>query len=239
MQPDQPADALEFQAVVGAHPSVVADFLKPGRENVLEKRPHELLSPGLPRDPLARPGRLDPKADGLFGDLLDPVVADGDPVDIGSQVLENGGSVAHGLEVHDPVLLEDPPGELVIQPGLPDGLDEQSFVQLFGRERMKQPVGPGLDPPLPVGGDAPGGNDEVDMGMIDAQVASPGVQHAEEAGLAAAQEAAIGQENRGSSGCPPGRGRCSRRGWARTNSLSSWGTVKVTTKCGTGSSRRV
>jgi hypothetical protein len=101
----QPAGAVEGIAGVGAHESVVADFLEAAWQDVLQDTSQELFGlegrrPGPSRSALA-PGE---------GDMVvvrgaDAVVTDSDAEDVGSQIADGGPAVADSLEVDDPVLL--------------------------------------------------------------------------------------------------------------------------------------
>ncbi len=187
IKPHEPTDVRQSQFAVGTHPPVVADFLKPGRQNVLREGGDELVSRGVAGDPLVLARWFDPVPHAVRIDFLDSVVADGNPVDVRREVLEDRLTVADWFDIDDPVLFQHAIGEFGIQARLSDRFDKQLLVQAQRRKRMKELVPANLQPTLAVATCATAGNDEVNVGMVSAYVAAPGVQRSKETNLFASE----------------------------------------------------
>ena len=176
MQPDQPTDSFQLQFAIGAHESVVADFLKAAGQDVLHEAADELLTGGVSRYRTLAAAGCHPVSDPCGIDVHDPVVADRHAVDVRRQVLQHRLAVADRFDIDDPVLFQHAVRQLPVQTGFLQLADEILFVKLDRRERMKQLIGRDLSPAFAVGTDPSAGNDEVHVRMISSRVAAPGVQ---------------------------------------------------------------
>jgi hypothetical protein len=124
--------------------------------------------------------------------LEDAVIADGDAKDVGSQILEGVESIAHGLAMDDPVLLPDCWWDKGEEVGL-----AQSVAELGAKDEGegldgKEKVLSGGQPSLTIRGKAASGDEVVNVGVV-AEVASPGMEDADEADLPADEARVLGQ----------------------------------------------
>ena len=130
---------------------------------------------------------------GAVGERKQAAVADGNAVNVGSQVLEGGLPIAYRFAMHDPLLTPDFRGNASIK---------GCFLEESALEGCAKQHGKGLDRQKEAfSSGAPGGtnciqsaarNQVVDMRMIK-QVARPGMQHTDQANLPTHQAWIFGQ----------------------------------------------
>ena len=124
-------------------------------------------------------------------ELHQAVIADSDAEDVRSEILESLLPGADRLAVNHPVFFPDAPSDLSKQPGVFQFIAELGAEdhgeRFFGDQKVFA-----CGAPAPVVGQAAAGDDEMNVGMI-AELASPGLQHADHA-EAAADESGIERE---------------------------------------------
>ena len=124
-------------------------------------------------------------------DFDDAVIGDGDLEHIGCQVGDGGFGIGYRLAVDVPILIPDLGWDLVQQPGRCHG-DLELPAEDFGQRPYRQKeTGLGGMPAAVLRTQRPAGYHIVDVGMA-LQLPAPGVKHAEEAGLIAADPAGVG-----------------------------------------------
>ncbi len=111
-------------------------------------------------------------------------VADGDAVDVGSQVFEGSLSIAHPFAVDDPFPSPDFFGGLLVESCFSQGALEGSAEQFGEGFHMQEEVLACGQPANPILVHTAAGSQVVDVGMVD-QFAGPGMQHTQHADLPA------------------------------------------------------
>jgi hypothetical protein len=171
-------------AQTGTEEAVVADLNEALRQNMLQETANELLgsegaNPGLTcaRFSVA-------ECDLPMVQLEDTLVTDGHSKDVGSQILQGSHPITDRLTVNDPILL----------PGFRGNQGKefcllQSITELGPKEDgqwldVNQKIFPSLMPTLVVIAQTPTRHQIVNMGMV-VQIATPGMQYANQADLAA------------------------------------------------------
>ena len=179
----QPEGSQE-QALRGAKEAEIADFDEASGQDMLKEAMDELCGrEGAERD-LAGSGRAVAKGDLVVFEFYQAAVADGDPEDVGSQVLEGSASIADRFAVNDPLLLPDGGRDIVGEAGFLEGVKE------FGPENpgecldRDQEVMVGREPGAVIEGQPTGRDEIVNVRMVG-EVASPGVQNADQTELSA------------------------------------------------------
>lgn len=172
------------QALRGAEEAEIADLDETPGQDVLEEAVDELFGrEGAERD-LAGSGRAVAKGDLVVFEFYQAAIADGDPEDVGSQVLEGSASIADRFAVNDPLLLPDGGRDIVGEAGFLEGVKE------FGPENpgegldRDQEVMVGREPGAVIEGQPTGRDEIVNVRMVG-EVASPGVQNADQTELSA------------------------------------------------------
>ncbi len=178
--------AIDLTARMGE--SVMADFLKAARQDVLQEAADELLSrdchPAILRAPALAVGISDPaQVIRTRLDLYDPAIADRHAEDIGRQVLQCSPTVTDGLAVDNPSLGPDLGGNLRQQARLLHRRLELGAINDRRGSDGDEEVDSAGKPGLKILTDCSTRHDEVDVRMV-AQVSSPRVQNARESQLA-------------------------------------------------------
>ena len=187
----QPEGSQE-QALRGAEEAEIADLDETPGQDVLEEAVDELFGrEGAERD-LAGIGRAVAKGDLVVFEFYQAAVVDGDPEDVGSQVLEGSAAVADRFTVDDPILLPDGNRDIVGEVGFLESVME------FGPEDpgesldWEQEMMMGRQPGAVIGGQPTSGDEIVNVRMVG-QVASPGVQDTDQAELSADKAGILSQ----------------------------------------------
>jgi hypothetical protein len=161
--------------------TIVADFVEALGQHMLEKAADELIGGEGHGPPAPVLGVLVAKAHLAFRDGEETMVGQGDAVDIPAQVLQDLLSPLHRrLAIDHPAFGPDRFWQRQVGAFLTHQIEKQAAKEL-GEGVDRHQVGGTGGPPLgSVGGDPPGGDETVHMGMID-KGASPGVEDAEHA----------------------------------------------------------
>jgi hypothetical protein len=114
------------------------------------------------------------KSDLTVFEFEDSVVAEGHAEDIGGQIFEHGLAAAGRLTVHDPVLLPSWRGNLGTEGRFLEGVTELGAEDLAQSLNGDQELGVFGGEPLAIGGEATGGDEIVDVGVV-AEIAGPGL----------------------------------------------------------------
>lgn len=177
---DEGSDPAKRDSGSGVEEAVVADFHEALGEDVLEEAAHELEGREGHGSPSVGVGLFVSEEYGIVVYLEDSVVGDGDPEDIGGEVLEGVSAIAHRLRVDVPGDVPDLGVDLVEEcclfhliAELGSEEDGQSFD---GEEEMEVGGVPGMV----FDGDGSSWDDIVDMGVV-VELTAPGVKDAEEA----------------------------------------------------------
>jgi hypothetical protein len=179
----QPEGSQE-QALRGAEEAEIADLDESPGQDVLEEAVDELFGGEGAIRVLASNGGAVAKGDLVVFEFYQAAVADGDPEDVGSQVLEGSAAVADRFTVDNPILLPDGGRDIVGEVGSLESVKE------FGPEDPgegfdgEQEVMVGREPGVVIGGQPTGRDEIVNVRMIG-QVTSPGVQDADQTELSA------------------------------------------------------
>jgi len=189
---EKQSEGGQERALGRAEETEIADLDETLGQDVLEEAVDELFSrEGAERD-LAGSGRAVAKGDLVVFELDQAAVADGDTEDVGSQVLEGSVAVADRFAVDDPILLPDIGWDGVGEAGFLKGVME------FGPEDSgegfdgEQEVMVGREPGAVIGGQPTGRDEIVNVRMVG-QVASPGVQDADQTELSPDKTGVLGQ----------------------------------------------
>ena len=138
-------------------------------------------------------GRAVAKSDLIVFELDQAAVADGDPEDIRSEIFDGSAAIADRFAVNDPILFPDTGRDIVGEASLLQGVVEfgpEYPGEGFDRE---QEVMVGRQPGAMIGGHPTGRDEIVNVRMIG-QVASPGVQDADQAELSADKTGIMSQK---------------------------------------------
>jgi hypothetical protein len=98
----------------------------------------------------------------------DAVVAESHTEDVGSQIFEDGLAAAGRLTIHDPILLPDLRWHLRVEGSFLEGVAELGAEDLAQSLSGDQELGVFGGEPLALGGEATGGDEIVDMGVVQA-----------------------------------------------------------------------
>jgi hypothetical protein len=112
------------QALGGAKETEIAHLDKAPGQDVLEEAVDELFGGECAELELSSIGRAVAKGDLVVFELDQAAVADGDPEDVRSEVLEGGAAIANRFAVDDPLLLPDGGGYIVGKTGFLKGVKE-------------------------------------------------------------------------------------------------------------------
>ena len=172
---------LQAPAGTGTEDAAIADLAETSRKNMLEKATDEVdCGQG---DLAEHPGFVVPvaEADPALVDGLDPRVADGNTKEVAAQVVEDFLSGSSWSAVKNPLLLPDLRRRELEEPLVAQGLAELGAEdEGKGRERDEE-SGVCRIRPCAVRRDSAGGDEEVDVWMIE-QGAGPGMKDAEDPG---------------------------------------------------------
>jgi hypothetical protein len=114
------------------------------------------------------------KGDLAVFEFEDAVVAEGDTEDVGGEIFESSLAAADGLTIDDPILLPDLRWHLWVEGSFLEGVAELGAEYLAQSLDGHQELGVFGWEPLAIGGEAAGGDEIVDMGMV-AEIAGPGL----------------------------------------------------------------
>ena len=159
---------------------------------MLQKATHELLARdrALLRPPSSR-GRIAKRHFSIITSL-DAIVTDRHAIDIRRQILQHRLAVTDWSNIDDPLLLPGASWNLVIKSGRTHRVGELRFVDANRSSMRKQKVTRCRQPLSTASCNTTAGHHEVDMRMINHRIASPSVQHSEEADVVAAEELRVG-----------------------------------------------
>ena len=133
---------------------------------------------------LAGIGRAVAKGDLVVFELDQTAVADGDPKDVGNQVLKCSAAVADQFAGDHPVLLLGGGGDIVGEAGFLQGMLEFGLKDSGDGFNWEQEVMVGRQPGAVIGRQSTRGDEIVNVRMVG-QIASPGVQDTDQAELSA------------------------------------------------------
>jgi hypothetical protein len=160
------------------------------RENMLKEALKEVLDRKSARFELAGIGGaiLEGNLGGFHAaarfERKQAAIADGNPMDIGSEIFKGGLPIANGLAVHDPLLRPDLGGDLLKEIGfLQTALEGSAKQPGECPHRQEEPLA-SRQPGLAIGVQAASGSEVMHMRMKD-QVAGPGVKDTHQTDLAA------------------------------------------------------
>jgi len=177
-------ELLKLGPLPGAEEAVVAqlgeavgqDMLKEAADELRGRQGGDLLGFGL--------AVLVSKGDLAVFKFEDAIVAEGYPKEIRGQIFEHGLSAAGRLTVHDPVLLPGWRRHLAVEQSFLEGITELGAEDLAKSFDGRQKSGMlGGKPVLGIGGEAAGGHQIMDMGMV-VEIAGPSLEDTDEAELA-------------------------------------------------------
>ena len=114
------------------------------------------------------------KSDLAVFEFEDAVVAEGDAEDIGGEIFESSLAAADRLTIDDPILLPDLRWHLWVEGSFLEGVAELGAEDLAQSLDGHQELGVFGGEPLAIGGEAAGGDEVVDVGMV-AEIAGPGL----------------------------------------------------------------
>ena len=163
---------------------------------MLQKTTDELLGDEGANPGLTCAGLSVTEGDLSMGQLEDTLVTDGHPKDVRSQILQGSHAIADGLTVNDPILLPGFRRHQGKQPSLLQSITELGPKEDRQRLDMNQEIFPGRKPVLTVIAQTPTRYQIVDMRMV-VQVATPGMQYANQANLAADKTRVLSELLRG------------------------------------------
>lgn len=110
---EEQAEGSQEKSLRGAEETEIADLDEASGQDVLEEAVDELFGREGAIGVLAGSGRAVAKSDLVVFEFDEAAVGDGDPEDVGSEILEGGAAIADRLAVDDPVLLPDGGREIV------------------------------------------------------------------------------------------------------------------------------
>ena len=114
------------------------------------------------------------KSDLAVFEFEDAVVAQGHAEDIGGEIFESRWAAADGLTINDPILVPDLRGQLEVEGSFLEGVTELGAEDLAQSLNGDQELGVFGGEPLAIGGEATGGDEIVDVGVV-AEIAGPGL----------------------------------------------------------------
>jgi hypothetical protein len=110
----QQPEGSQEQALGGAEEAEIAHLHKAPGQDVLEEAMDELLGGESAELELVGSGRAVAKGNLVVFEFDQTAVADGDPEDVRSQILEGGASIADRFAVDDPFLLPDGSRDIIV-----------------------------------------------------------------------------------------------------------------------------
>jgi hypothetical protein len=121
---EQQSESGQIQALGGAKETEVANLDEAPGQDVLEEAVDELFGKEGAELELSGIGRAVAKGDLVVFEFYQTAVADGDPEDVRSQVLEGSTSIADRFAVNDPLLLPDGSRDIVGEAGFLESVKE-------------------------------------------------------------------------------------------------------------------
>ena len=189
---EKQSEGSQEQALRGGEETEIAHLHETSGQDMLEKAVDELFGrEGAEHDP-AGSGRAVTKGDLVVFEFYQAAVADGDPEDVGSQVLEGSAAVADRFAVDDPILLPDSGRDIVGEAGSLESVMEFGPKDFGEGLDWKQEMMVGREPGTVIGGQPTGRDEIVNVRMVG-QVASPGVQDTDQTELSADKTGVLGQ----------------------------------------------
>jgi hypothetical protein len=186
------SEGSQEQALGGAEETEIAHLHETLGQDMLEKAMDELFGGESAELDLAGSGRAVEKGDLVVFELDQAAVADCDPEDVRSEIFESSTAIADWFAVNNPILLPDIGWDAVGEAGFLKGVME------FGSEDpgegldWKQEMMVGREPGAVIEGQPTGRDEIVNVGMVG-QVASPGVQDADQTELSPDKTGVLGQ----------------------------------------------
>ena len=145
------SEGSQEQTLGGAEEAEIAHLHKAPGQDMLEETVDELFGGEGAELELAGIGRAVAKSDLIVFEFYQAAVADGDPEDIGGQVLEGSASIADRFAVDDPLLLPDGGGDIVGDAGFLEGMLEFGPEDPGERPDREQEVMVGRQPDAVIG----------------------------------------------------------------------------------------
>lgn len=121
---EKQSEGSQEQALGGAEEAEIADLDEAPGQDVLEEAVDEVIGGEGAEGDLSGSGRAVAKGDLVVFELDQAAVADGDPEDVGSQVLESSAAIADGFAVDHPILFPNKGGERIGEAGSLKGVVE-------------------------------------------------------------------------------------------------------------------
>jgi len=178
---EEVAGAIEVLAGGGAEEAVVADLGETAGKDVLEEAGNEVLDLERHAAGLEGSGVGVAEGDLVVLEAFDAVVGEGDTVDVAREVEGRALAVADLLDVGDPGFVFVPKVGIgfVYEPGTSEGVSHLGAKDLGEGVSWEEEARVGrLDPDGAAGGEAAGGDEEVDVGVVG-EGAGPGVEYGE------------------------------------------------------------
>jgi len=169
----------------------VADLHEACWKDVLEESPDELHGVECHGPPTVAFGLTVAEEHLVVLDLDDSGVGNGNPEDVGGEVLEGGSGFSHGLGMDIPVDLPDQGVDFFQQPRYADLIPELSPEESGECPDGEKEIGSRGMPGVILCGEGSPGGDVVDVGMV-LELATPGVKDAPEAGEIGSYELLVG-----------------------------------------------
>ncbi len=135
---EKQSEGSQEQALGGAEETEIADLDEAPGQDVLEEAVDELIGGEGAELDLAGSGRAVAKGDLVVFEFDQAAVADGDPEDVRSQILEGSAAIADRFAVDHPLLLPDSSRDIVGEAGFLEGVMEfgpEDFGEGFDREQ--------------------------------------------------------------------------------------------------------
>lgn len=189
---EQLASALEILAAARTQEAVPPDFREAARQHVLEKPGEERVDREGDRSRLVSAPMRVPEGDTAVGEALEPLIREGDAIDIAREIEHRVVARADLLHVHRPPSLPHAGIDLVLDPSAGKRVTHRRAKD--PREHVageKEATVSGPDPGRAIRGQATGSDEEMGVGMV-LQRPGPGVEHGEDAESTADPSAIIG-----------------------------------------------
>jgi hypothetical protein len=148
---EKQSQGSQEQALGGAKETEIAHLHKAPGQNVLEEAVDELFGGESAELELAGSGRAVAKGNLVVFEFDQTAVADGDPEDVRSEILEGRASIADRFAVDDPFLLPGGSRDIVGEVGLLEGVKEFGPEDLGESLDREQEVMMGRQPGAVIG----------------------------------------------------------------------------------------
>jgi len=177
---EQPQDRYQQTAFPRAEETVIADLHEALRQDMLQEAADELLRPQGAVSGVSAPRFSIGESDLAVSQSVQAPVAQRHAKDVRSQILERRHTAAHGLAVHHPILTPGLRRHPLEQVCSSQSVTELRPVEDGQRTHWQEEALSALEPALTLFSQTTPGNQVMHVRMV-AQVASPGVQHANHA----------------------------------------------------------